>query len=322
MNVFQCLMHLLLAAICALAGEGHARPKLQFRSSVSTESSKVYSQQCNCTFDKNYGINGSSFLRNGFNAEWAGLLASVRLEDIYSAPAHSHLRNPPTVACIAQSISADNGLRDTYRNDWVSAKMWIDVTTREDHVCHVELRDGNHRMAAAIMSGVWQTIGDLSKLNLVKISLNGNWPRDHESAVPTHEEFWPRLVPVQVGEEAAKQCTSFSFKRLQGNRGQMDALVPKDFTSISCCLTDNRGVPLEKVLQNTKASLSGVELNCSGNSKEKSEWDWREFWTMFGGFLSLLGIVGCFLYRHQTSTQIRDVRSSTTELRDLNLSSP
>lgn len=249
------------------------------------------------------------FRKDDKNIVWASLLSEYPLDHVYSAPAHSNLRSPPKVLQIAEGLCRAGGIAqipDEYKAAWQETKVWIDVSAvaREDGKlvpCHVELRDGNHRLVAAMMAGA-SRIGDLIKDDFIKVSLNGDWPADRESVVPTQDESWPRWVPLAVGKEAVANCPDFTFKEVGGDRGVPDAEVPKDFTSINRCLTTQRGAPLSEVVTNTMASLDPTEISnfqaeCKAAPKPKpqavsSTFDWFELMVgvLGGGLLVLIAV--------------------------------
>eukprot|EP00928_Gymnodinium_smaydae_P057907 TRINITY_DN4112_c0_g1_i1.p1 TRINITY_DN4112_c0_g1~~TRINITY_DN4112_c0_g1_i1.p1 ORF type:complete len:347 (+),score=32.83 TRINITY_DN4112_c0_g1_i1:137-1177(+) len=201
---------------------------------------------------------GKSFYEDIPNAARVRLLRDYKLKHVYSAPAHFRLRDPAKVKAIADDFKKHGGLSAERQSGWKPNKLWVDVTVKKNkdgqlNVCHIELRDGHHRMVGALMSGVWKTLGDIGA-DLLKVSVNGDWPSDRQTSVPTNDISWPRLVPIEVGKEAHSNCPHFHFREVRTEHG-MNAQLPKDFTSISWCLSGQTGVPLDEVREETKRRL-------------------------------------------------------------------
>eukprot|EP00928_Gymnodinium_smaydae_P057908 TRINITY_DN4112_c0_g1_i2.p1 TRINITY_DN4112_c0_g1~~TRINITY_DN4112_c0_g1_i2.p1 ORF type:complete len:379 (+),score=14.22 TRINITY_DN4112_c0_g1_i2:75-1139(+) len=245
-----------VAAISEPAVSMRREAKLKVRREARLNGGYKTVRRCSCR--GSICANGKSFFEDIPNAARVRLLRDYKLKRIYSAPAHTRLRDPAKVKAIANGLKKHGGLTAKQRTGWKSNKLWVDVTVKQNKgghlsVCHVELRDGHHRMVGALMSGVWKTLGNIGP-DLLKVSVNGDWPSDRQTSVPTNDISWPRLVPIEVGEEARSNCPHFRFHEVHTEHG-INAQLPKDFTSISLCLSDHKGVPLEEVSKETKRRL-------------------------------------------------------------------
>ena len=168
------------------------------------------------------------------------LLKNVSVGDVMSAPGHSQLRSPEKIVGLAQHITATGGA------GFDKEPIVIGVFTRNAPngsgviVRSVEVQDGNHRLAAGLLSGKWQTIGNIPA-NFLKVMVNG-W-----AAGGSQSE--PRWIPLAVAQKSS--IPRERWFQVPDNWGPKDptAQIPGDIASIDKVFpAELRGVPLKNVL--------------------------------------------------------------------------
>eukprot|EP00929_Paragymnodinium_shiwhaense_P074235 TRINITY_DN37976_c0_g1_i1.p1 TRINITY_DN37976_c0_g1~~TRINITY_DN37976_c0_g1_i1.p1 ORF type:complete len:381 (-),score=71.59 TRINITY_DN37976_c0_g1_i1:105-1247(-) len=317
------------------------------------EDQKSYRQQSDCTCTPNCG----NIIGNGTHEEWLAAIADVDLSTLVGAPAYQTLRDSASVVKMASDLCVHDGFSADLQETWPKTPIWIDISYPPQHladhaigpvegrgeICHIEVRDGNHRAVALEMSTVFQKVRDLARedIDLIKISVNGRWPSDRQERYNIAEEAWPRFVPYKVGQEVQERC-GMDFRKYINSRGELDAILPEDFTSNSICLQDNRGASLAAVAKNTAIideqtapkecsveSFKALESQCSsGETCSKCSWleacsaalqkqPKKETWETFK-YVVIVALVACccawphiFAKRHGSDSEDRPTVAPT-----------
>jgi hypothetical protein len=194
------------------------------------------------------GIEQSSQLhRNINNAERIGVIKDIRVADVMSAPGQQYLRDPNKVLSLADHITATGGTG--FAKEPIAINIFTN-TLNDGSVAvrSIEVTDGNHRLAAGILSGKWKTISDIPP-EFLNIKVNG-W-----SAGGGFSE--PRWIPLEVAQQSSIPRQSWfevpsNWKNVRGPTAQ----IPGDIASIDAVIpTQFQGVPMQQVL---KTSLERI----------------------------------------------------------------
>ena len=194
------------------------------------------------------GIEQSSQLhRNINNAERIGVIKDIRVADVMSAPGHQYLRDPNKVLSLADHITATGGTG--FAKEPIAINIFTN-TLNDGSVAvrSIEVTDGNHRLAAGLLSGKWKTISDIPP-EFLNIKVNG-W-----SAGGGFSE--PRWIPLEVAQQSSIPRQSWfevpsNWKNVRGPTAQ----IPGDIASIDAVIpTQFQGVPMQQVL---KTSLERI----------------------------------------------------------------
>ncbi len=185
--------------------------------------------------------------RNINNAERIDVIKDIRVADVMSAPGHQYLRDPNKVLSLAEHITATGGA------GFADEPIMINVFTNSLNdgsvaVRSIEVTDGNHRLAAGLLSGKWKTISDIPP-EFLKIKVNG-W-----SAGGGFSE--PRWIPLEVAQQSSIPRHSWfevpsNWENVRGPTAQ----IPGDIASIDAVIPAQfQGVQMQQVL---KTSLERI----------------------------------------------------------------
>ena len=163
-------------------------------------------------------------------------IAGIETSDILSAAAHLELRNPGKVIKFAEIIRIDAEStrqekeeippeKRTYKQDIVNQArailkkfaeepIQINVFIEESpqnsgtfRIAHVECVDGNHRLAAGLVSGKWGSVADIPP-EFVEVRVNGERTSDRQKGLAQRDIHW---LPATIADEAAFKA---SFKEI------------------------------------------------------------------------------------------------------------
>lgn len=184
--------------------------------------------------------NISRLHQNISNAERIDVINDVRVADLMSAPGHKYLRDPSKVVELAKQIEKTGSIG--LQSEPIVLNVFTSTTnTGAVAVRSIEVIDGNHRIAAGLLSGRWKTVGDIPK-ELVKVKVNG-W-----SAGGSFSE--PRWIPLEIAEKSSipREAWFRVPDHWQGVKGAT-AQIPGDVASIDSVVPlEFRGVRLQQVL--------------------------------------------------------------------------
>jgi len=192
------------------------------------------------------GLHHTSKLHTNIsNSERIAVIRDMQLDDIMSAPGHSMLRKPDNVLKMAEVLRNGGSLAtDT------PITLNVFTHTLDDGavaVRSVEVIDGNHRLAAGILSGKWKTVADIPK-GMVTVQVNGWAPHGSASL--------PRWIPLDV----AKQSQIPSWFKVPSEWGPAgpSAQIPGWVASVDEVIAPHfRGVPMRTVLKKTLERVDG-----------------------------------------------------------------
>ncbi len=181
------------------------------------------------------------------NAQRIDVIKDIRLADVMSAPGHQYLRDPDKVLSLAKEITATGGA------GFAEEPIMITIFTNSLKdgsvaVRSIEVTDGNHRLAAGLLSGKWEAISDIPP-EFLKIKVNG-WSAGASSS----EGRW---IPLEVAQQSSIPRQSWfevpkDWPKVRGPTAQ----IPGDIASIDAVIPAQfKGVPMQQVL---KTSLERI----------------------------------------------------------------
>lgn len=182
------------------------------------------------------------------NGERLDVIKNIMVGDVMSAPGHRYLRDPKKVMELARQIEktgdAGFGSEPIVLNIFTSTTDGGRVAVRS-----IEVVDGNHRIAAGLLSKRWQTLGDIPE-KFLKIKVNG-W-----TAGGSFSE--PRWIPLEIAEKSSLSRRSWFRvpEHWQGVKGPT-AQIPGDIASIDPVFpVDVRGVRMQEVLETSLETIN------------------------------------------------------------------
>ena len=211
-------------------------------------------------------------------------IASVKVADVMSAAAHLDLRDPKKVFYFANQIkeakdpgahtSSEIEATKNLMREFAKAPIVINVFTETKNgavvINSIECTDGNHRLAAGLVGGTWNSIGDIPT-EMVDIRVNGSRTADHPP--PSKAEKDLHWLPERVADDPAfkgefREISAEEYES-RGNRtevlglneffrvpdrygasGKSIALRP-EVPSVAKSMGSNRGVPMWQVVRRT-----------------------------------------------------------------------
>lgn len=173
------------------------------------------------------------------NRERVEVLAEFRLEDVVTAPGHRALRGPLALKEMVGQLAAGRG--DLCGDE----SILLGAFTRVDAMGAVSLAsleciDGNHRLAAGLLSGVWRTVGDLPA-DRVLVYVNGWRPGGIGPE--------PRWVPDEVARRSRLSPDRYSpVPESFGAKGAT-CQVPGELSSLDPVWAErDRGIPFRELV--------------------------------------------------------------------------
>ena len=177
--------------------------------------------------------------RNISQAKRYDIVKDFPVKQITSAPGHHDLRSPEAMVGMARRMAERNTSRIFDGNDKIQLNVFTRVVDRHVEVRSIEVQDGNHRLAAGLHAGKWNTIADIPR-EYLDIEVNG---------YDTHGVQHPRWIPLEVARESALRDDQWfevpeewgpkgPTAQVSGGVSSQDAVVPEQF----------RGVPLDEVV--------------------------------------------------------------------------
>lgn len=254
---------------------------------------------CTCPDSVSYCNSGLAreLMKNISNAERVKVMKDFPLAELFSAPNHAHVRDPRAVLKIWKGLlESQSEIEAEYRSGWEKIRtIWMDIHVADNKMCHVEIRDGNHRAAALAQAGLVtgkDTIGKFDPTGkFFKVSVNGQFSWDRNEAIGTPYSAWPRAIPKQAFKNT--DCEPFAYRYNGGN-----ATVSEYFTSAHDCLPpSSKGVKIGVVFRNAAQSApkeyqsvldevdakaaywNRVKEHLAGTAPTKTGW----FFNLFGG---------------------------------------
>src|SRR5262249_21494496 len=111
---------------------------------------------------------------------------------ITSAPGHQNLRSPQAMVGMSESMKKAGTGNIFDGKEKIQLNVFTEVVNGHVKVKSIEVQDGNHRLAAGLYAGKWNSIKDIPPAYL-DIEVNG-WD--------THGQQHPRWIPLQVAQQS------------------------------------------------------------------------------------------------------------------------
>jgi len=209
------------ARVPHVAEEAYARPrepKASYRLPPSTETAMLHASNSTRTTRRQ-------------------AIRKIETPDIMSAAAHLDLRDPQKVFFFARMIKVANepgqhsqedarkaaDLMRKFAEQPIQINVFTKVVDGKVRIEHIECVDGNHRLAAGLVSGKWRTIGDIPVEHL-DIRVNGSRPANRASHLAEKDLHW---LPARIAETSEfrarfREISVNDFERRVRNAGRFD----------------------------------------------------------------------------------------------------
>ena len=166
---------------------------------------------------------------------------------ITSAPGHQNLRSPQAMVGMAESMTKAGTGSIFEGKEPIQLNVFTETINGKVVVKSIEVQDGNHRLAAGLYAGKWNSIKDIPP-SYLNIEVNG---------FDTQGTQHPRWIPLAVAQESgipkdqwfevpANWGAKGPTAQVSGGVSSQDSTIPEKF----------RGVTLDKVIAR---SLERVE---------------------------------------------------------------
>lgn len=176
------------------------------------------------------------------NARRIQVISDYPLLRVITAPGHHALRNPASVAWIAQAI--DEGRFEEVFAEPILIGIFTDVDHGSVRLRAIECLDGHHRLLAGLQTGAWRVIGDIPEAGL-DTRVNG-WRADGAQAEP-------RWIPLEVAQRSRLAKTDWSIVPPEWGAKGPTAMIPGEVCGLDTVFSaSDRSIPFQDLVESAK----------------------------------------------------------------------